>query len=79
MHAAVPKPWPGPLPIRPAFATLERPMPALDPPRVALVLLLAAAGAGCERQQSLAQKAPPPPPQVSVAKPVRKIVANTDE
>ena len=54
-------------------------MPALDPPRVALALLLAAAGAGCERQQSLAQKGPPPAPQVSVANPVRKIVANADE
>ena len=54
-------------------------MPALDPPRVVLALLLAAAGAGCERQQSLAQKGPPPAPQVSVAKPVRKIVADADE
>ena len=54
-------------------------MPVLDPPRVALALLLAAAGAGCERQQSLAQKGSPPAPQVSVAKPVRKIVADADE
>jgi RND family efflux transporter MFP subunit len=54
-------------------------MRALNPPRVALVLLLAAIGAGCERQQSLAQKGPPPAPQVTVAKPVRKVVADTDE
>jgi RND family efflux transporter MFP subunit len=54
-------------------------MLALDPPRVALALLLFATGAGCERQQSLAQKGPPPAPQVTVAKPVKKVVADTDE
>jgi len=54
-------------------------MLALDPPRMALALLLAAIGAGCERQQSLAQKGPPPAPQVTIAKPVRKLVADTDE
>jgi RND family efflux transporter MFP subunit len=41
--------------------------------------LIAGLLAGCGEQQSQAQGAPPPPPQVSVAKPVQKLVTDHDE
>jgi len=44
----------------------------------ALVLLLAAALAGCGREQSQAQQGPPPAPKVSIAKPIRKMVTDSD-
>ncbi len=42
-------------------------------PLVALVL------AGCERSQSNAQQSPPPPPTVTVAQPIKRLVANEEE
>src|SRR6185503_9659708 len=43
-------------------------------------MLLASLGlAGCEPDQPEAAGAPPPPPQVTVAKPVKRLVADRDE
>jgi RND family efflux transporter MFP subunit len=49
------------------------------PLRAALVLFLGMAIVGCERQQSQGQKGTPAPPQVTVAKPITRAVADTDE
>jgi RND family efflux transporter MFP subunit len=51
-------------------------------PRLPLLLLalpLAATLAGCDQQQSQAKAAPPSPPQVTVARPMRKTVADEEE
>ncbi len=45
----------------------------------AMFLLLVPVLAGCGPSQPLAQGGPPPPPQVTVAKPVKKMVADSDE
>ncbi|MFT3730982.1 MAG: efflux RND transporter periplasmic adaptor subunit [Hyphomicrobium sp.] len=45
---------------------------------VAALLLLAVGLAGCSEQKS-ASAAPPPPPQVTVAKPIKKVVTDYDE
>src|SRR6266478_2580289 len=45
----------------------------------AMLLLLAPVLAGCGPSQPLAQGGPPPAPQVTVAKPVKKMVADSDE
>jgi RND family efflux transporter MFP subunit len=49
------------------------------PLRAALVLLLGTLLAGCERQQSQAHKGAPAPALVTVANPIKKTVADTDE
>ncbi|KAB2940536.1 MAG: efflux RND transporter periplasmic adaptor subunit [Hyphomicrobium sp.] len=55
-------------------------MPILPIARLAVPLsLVAALLAGCGEAQTEAQGAPPPPPQVSVAKPVQKMVTERDE
>jgi RND family efflux transporter MFP subunit len=54
-------------------------MHASFPLPMALALLLAATLCACSREQPQAQKAPPPAPQVSVAKPIRRMVSDTDE
>ncbi|WP_414462858.1 efflux RND transporter periplasmic adaptor subunit [Hyphomicrobium sp. DY-1] len=48
-------------------------------PIVAALLFLSAAMSGCSEEKSVAQTAPPPPPQVTVAKPVKKVVTDYDE
>ena len=49
-------------------------------PIVAAMLLLLSAGlSACSEEKSAAQAAPPPPPQVTVAKPIRKVVSDYDE
>ena len=45
----------------------------------AMLLLLGPVVAGCGPSQPLAQGGPPPAPQVTVAKPVKKMVADSDE
>ncbi len=45
----------------------------------AMLLLLLPVLAGCGPSQPLAQGGPPPPPQVTVAKPVKRMVADSDE
>lgn len=42
-------------------------------------ILLALTLGGCEEPQSKAQATPPPPPQVTVAMPVRRMIADADE
>lgn len=55
-------------------------MPILPIARLAVPLsLVAALLGGCGEAQTQAQGAPPPPPQVSVAKPVQKMVTERDE
>jgi RND family efflux transporter MFP subunit len=55
-------------------------MPNLRLPLLTLALpLLAATLAGCDEQQSQAKAAPPPLPQVTVANPMRKVVADEEE
>lgn len=44
-----------------------------------LLGLLSLLLAGCEQPRSQAQSAPPPPPKVTVAKPVKRLVADHDE
>ncbi|HML28787.1 MAG TPA: efflux RND transporter periplasmic adaptor subunit [Hyphomicrobium sp.] len=46
---------------------------------VALLLVLSACTSGCSEQKSVAQTAPPPAPQVTVGKPVKKVVTDYDE
>jgi RND family efflux transporter MFP subunit len=46
---------------------------------VLLLPLLAAALAGCDQSQSVAKAAPPPPPQVTVAQPVKRMVADVED
>jgi RND family efflux transporter MFP subunit len=48
-------------------------------PVVVALLLLCAGMSGCSEQKSTAQAAAPPPPQVTVAKPVKKVVTDYDE
>lgn len=48
-------------------------------PIVAAMLFLSTAIAGCSEEKSAAQAAPPPPPQVTIAKPVKKVVTDYDE
>ncbi|MBS0233698.1 MAG: efflux RND transporter periplasmic adaptor subunit [Proteobacteria bacterium] len=48
-------------------------------PIVAVLLLLSGGVSGCSEEKSAAQAAPPPPPQVTVAKPIKKVVTNYDE
>lgn len=55
---------------------MSRPAPTRLP---VLALLLAVALAGCEQPSSQAQGAAPPAPQVTVATPIRKMVADADE
>jgi RND family efflux transporter MFP subunit len=63
-----------------SMSTLESTsMHASFPLPAALALLLAASLCACGREQSQAQKAPPAAPQVSVAKPVRRIISDNDE
>jgi RND family efflux transporter MFP subunit len=58
----------------------ERHMPISHPVRILpILLLLAPALAGCEPSQSQTQAAAPPPPQVTVAKPVSKLITPQDE
>jgi RND family efflux transporter MFP subunit len=54
-------------------------MHASFPLPVTLALLLTATLSACGREQSQAQKAPPAPPQVSVAKPIKRVISDTDE
>jgi membrane fusion protein, multidrug efflux system len=55
-------------------------MPNLRLPLLTLALpLLAVALAGCDEQQSQAKAAPPPAPEVTVAQPMRKMVADEEE
>jgi RND family efflux transporter MFP subunit len=49
------------------------------PLRAALVLLVLTALPGCERRPAAVQKGAPVPAQVTVAKPIRKVVADTDD
>jgi RND family efflux transporter MFP subunit len=44
-----------------------------------LVLAAALSTAGCERSKPTAQKGPPPPPKVTVASPLKRVVARQDE
>src|SRR5258706_14457071 len=44
-----------------------------------LTILLVPALAACGQGQSQPQASPPPPPQVTIAKPVSKMVADQDE
>src|SRR5262245_2120913 len=53
-------------------------MPALRTARLLTILLLPALAA-CGQSQSQPQASPPPPPQVTIAKPVSKMVADQDE
>src|SRR5882672_4484444 len=53
-------------------------MPALRMARLLTVLLVPALAA-CGQSQSQPQASPPPPPQVTIAKPVSKMVADQDE
>ena len=46
---------------------------------VAAMLLLSAGLSACSEEKSAAQAAPPPPPQVTVAKPIKKVVSDYDE
>jgi membrane fusion protein, multidrug efflux system len=48
-------------------------------PVIVALFALSAGLAGCSQQSSTAQTAPPPPPQVTVAKPVKKLVSDYDE
>lgn len=48
-------------------------------PIVAALLFLCTGMLGCSEEKSVAQTAPPPPPQVTVAKPVKKVVTDFDE
>jgi len=56
-------------------------MPPSSPARLAFLALLPALAlaAGCGQSQTQAQNAAPPPPQVTVSKPVKKLVAEHDE
>jgi RND family efflux transporter MFP subunit len=59
-------------------------MPALTPTfesirRLAFLLLFVPALAACGESQSQPQTATPPPPQVTIAKPVSKMIADQDE
>ena len=55
-------------------------MPALKSARRLIVLLLLIpALAACGESQSQSQVATPPPPQVTIAKPVSKMIADQDE
>jgi RND family efflux transporter MFP subunit len=56
-------------------------MPPSSPARLAFLTLLPALAlaAGCGQTQTQAQNAAPPPPQVTVSKPVKKLVAEHDE
>ena len=56
-------------------------MPRSSPARLVVLALLPALAlaAGCGQSQTQAQNAAPPPPQVTVSKPVRKLVAEHDE
>ncbi|MGZ5918799.1 MAG: efflux RND transporter periplasmic adaptor subunit [Hyphomicrobium sp.] len=56
-------------------------MPPSSPARLAFLTLLPALAlaAGCGQTQTQAQNAAPPPPQVTVSKPVNKLVAEHDE
>ncbi len=56
-------------------------MPRSTPARLAFLALLPALAlaAGCGQSQTQAQNAAPPPPQVTVSKPVKKLVAEHDE
>jgi RND family efflux transporter MFP subunit len=53
-------------------------MPTLRTARLLTILLLPALAA-CGQSQSQPQASPPPPPQVTIAKPVSKMVADQDE
>jgi multidrug efflux pump subunit AcrA (membrane-fusion protein) len=53
-------------------------MPTLRTARLLTILLLPALAA-CGQGQSQPQASPPPPPQVTIAKPVSKMVADQDE
>lgn len=48
-------------------------------PTLVALPLLAAAIAGCDQTESQAQQGPPPAPQVTVAQPVKKLVADRQE
>ncbi len=48
-------------------------------PIIVAFLFLSAALSGCSEEKSSAQAAPPPPPQVTVAKPIKKLVSDYDE
>ncbi len=48
-------------------------------PIVAVLLLLSAGLSACSEEKSAAQAAPPPPPQVTVSKPIKKVVTDYDE
>lgn len=48
-------------------------------PILAALLFLSAGMSGCSEEKSAAQTAPPPPPQVTVAKPIKKVVTSYDE
>jgi RND family efflux transporter MFP subunit len=48
-------------------------------PTLVALLLLAAGIAGCDQTESQAQQGPPPAPQVTVAQPVKKLVADRQE
>ena len=56
-------------------------MPPSSPARLAFLALLPALAlaAGCGQSQTQAQNAAPPPPQVTVSKPLKKLVAEHDE
>ncbi len=56
-------------------------MPPSSPARLAFLALLPALtlAAGCGQSPTQAQNAAPPPPQVTVSKPVKKLVAEHDE
>jgi len=56
-------------------------MPPSSPARLAFFALLPALAlaGGCGQSQTQAQNAAPPPPQVTVSKPVKKLVAEHDE
>ena len=56
-------------------------MPPSSPARLAFLALLPALAlaGGCGQSQTQAQNAAPPPPQVTVSKPVKKLVAEHDE
>lgn len=46
---------------------------------VAAMVLLSVGLSACSEEKSAAQAAPPPPPQVTVAKPIKKVVSDYDE
>ncbi len=48
-------------------------------PIIAVLVLLSAGLSACGEEKSAAQAAPPPPPQVTVSKPIKKVVTDYDE